>query len=736
MSLMLFLNAAGAKRRLKMLMLLSGLLVLVGCERGLWDPTVRVTDKNSQGHLIGAMENQKRDAFKNRGGVNAETIALGRDDAAKTTTSIQKGSGSFLRKVTPPRVDTTPGDVTLNFDGTDIREVVKVVLGDLLRVNYRLHSGVQGTVSLQTGRPLRREHLLSTLETLLRMNNAALVTQPDDSYDVVPVTNAMQGKVVSQLGDSNRSLPSGYSIQIVPLRYIGAEEMSSILQPLVPEGSVIRVDPLRNLLLIAGTSSEMGNVLETIRVFDVDWMSGLSVGFFVLEFAKANDVVTQLQALLTDEGGTSPLKGLFRFVPVESANALLVVSPQERYIQQMKNWIERLDLAEASGDASERLFVYRVKHGDATALSEILSNLFGNADDRERNKTAGSIAPNLQRSSISSKKKTDGNATDTTETNSTSAERPATASAREIEMSSSVSIVADEVNNSLLVRSNPRDFKKILDALKQLDIVPLQVLVEATIVEITLAGNLQYGVQWELFGTAAKGQSNISLDGNLLDGEKSGINKAFPGFNWTVLSSPTAIRATLSALAGENLVNVLSSPSIMVMDNQTATIQVGQEVPVATTQQQSTTTDTDRLINSIEYKKTGVMLKVRPRVTPGGLVQMEIEQEVSTVAKTDSSSLDSPTFQTRNITSVVAVRSNQAVVLGGLIQDQRSDGKQGIPGLYQLPVVGALFGERSKGANRTELVVVLTPKVMSSDQDIDAVTEDFRSKVRGLKTKF
>lgn len=734
--LMLLMDAgAGAGRRwLKMLLLLSGVLALAGCERGLWDPTVRVAGKQPQGHLIGAAEDQKRDAFKDRGGLGAETIALGRDETMpKTTTAMQKGTGTFLRKVTPPRVDTTPGDVTLNFDGTDVREVVKVVLGDLLRVNYTLHPNVQGTVSLQTGRPLRREHLLSTLETLLRMNGAALVAQPGDSYDVVPLTSALQGKVISQLGDSTRSLPPGYSIQIVPLRYIGAEEMSSILQPMAPEGSVIRVDPLRNLLLIAGTSPEMGNVLETIRVFDVDWMSGLSVGFFVLEFAKANDVVTQLQSLLTDEGGTNPLKGLFRFVPVESANALLVVSPQERYIQQIKNWIERLDLAEASGDASERLFVYRVKHGDAEALAGILSDLFGNADDRERNQSAGSVAPGLGRSSISSKKNTDGSPE--TETKS-SAERPATASSREIEMSSSVSIVADVVNNSLLVRSNPRDFKKILDALKQLDIVPLQVLVEATIVEITLAGNLQYGVQWELFGTATKGQSNISLDGNLLDGEKSGINMSFPGFNWTVLSSPAAIKATLSALAGENLVNVLSSPSIMVMDNQTATIQVGQEVPVATTQQQSTTTETNRLINSIEYKKTGVMLKVKPRVTPGGLVQMEIEQEVSTVAKTDSSSLDSPTFQTRNITSVVAVRSNQAVVLGGLIQDQRSDGKQGIPGLYQLPVIGALFGERSKGANRTELVVVLTPKVMSSDQDIEAVTKDFRSKVSGLKTQF
>ncbi|WP_295404332.1 type II secretion system secretin GspD [uncultured Thiocystis sp.] len=718
-------------RWLRAIVLVGFALYLSACERSYWDPTVKVGDPG--GHIVDRDQSLKRDAFKERGGTGAETIALGGDDAGapKTVDSLQRGSGTFVRKITPPSVDTTPGDVTLNFDGTDIREVVKVILGDLLKVNYVLHPSVQGVTSLQTGRPLRREHLIPTLETLLRMNNAAIVFR-DGTYEVVPVANAIQGKVVPQLGESTRALPQGYSIQVVPLRYIGAEEMSSILQPLAPEGSVIRIDNLRNLVVIAGTSPEMGNLLDTIRVFDVDWMSGLSVGFFVLEFAKANEVVTQLQSLLADEGGNNPLKGLFRFVPIESANALLVVSPQERYIQQARNWIERLDMAEASGDAAERLFVYRVKHGDAGALADILSELFGGASSSDRNRSKGSVAPGLERSSIGSKKTADATNTDS---ESNQSNQPLKASSREIEMSSSVSIVADAVNNSLLVRSNPRDFKKILDALKQLDIVPLQVLVEATIVEITLTGNLQYGVQWELFGPSVKGKAFASLDGSLDDATTAGIKTSFPGFNWALISNPGTIRATLSALAGENLVNVLSSPSVMVLDNQTAKIQVGQEVPVATSQQQSTST-TDRVINTIEYRDTGVMLSVKPRVTPGGLVQMEIEQEVSTVAPTKSSTLDSPTFQTRNITSSVAVRSNQAVVLGGLIQDQRTDGKQGVPGLYSLPFVGALFGERTKQADRTELVVVLTPKVISSDQDIESVTEDFRSKVRGLNFKF
>jgi general secretion pathway protein D len=311
-----------------------------------------------------------------------------------------------------------------------------------------------------------------------------------------------------------------------------------------------------------------------------------------------------------------------------------------------------------------------------------------------------------------------------------------------LELSSPVSIVADAINNSLLVRSSPRDYKKILDALKQLDIVPLQVLVEATIVEIQLTGNLRYGVQWRFLGPAVGGKWDAENNRNSggyrgdisLRNDANGPSQTFPGFNWSVVLRPDTIRATLSALAEDDLVNVLSSPSVMVMDNQTAKIQVGEEVPIATAQQQGTST-LDRVVNQIEYRDTGVMLSVKPRVTPGGLVQMEIEQEVSTVAS-ESGTLNSPTFRTRNITSNVAVRSNQAVVLGGLIQDSREDGKSGVPGLYRAPILGPLFGETQKKAERTELVVVLTPRVIASDSDIETVTRDFRDKVRNLDTRF
>ena len=328
-----------------------------------------------------------------------DSIALGKEGAAKAKTSVKGGTGVFVSRIAPPTVDTSPGDVTLNFDGTDIREVVKVVLGDLLKVNYVIDPQVSGVATLQTERPLRREHLVPMLETLLRMNNAALI-ESGGTYQVKPLSSGVQGLVVPQLGGSQRALPNGFGIQVVPLQYIGAEEMSKILEPMVPQGTVLRADTLRNLLVIAGSGPEMGNIIDTVRVFDVDWMSGLSVGFFNLEYAKANEVATQLETLLTDEGG-SPMKGLFRFLPVESANSLLVVSPQEKYLRQIQGWIQRLDQAEAAGDASERLYVYRVNHGDAEVLAETLGQLFG-ADQQQRRPKLGGVAPGLKPASIQS----------------------------------------------------------------------------------------------------------------------------------------------------------------------------------------------------------------------------------------------------------------------------------------------------------------------------------------------
>lgn len=731
---------------------------LAGCKSMVWDPTKGVS--SSRGHVIDSEQ-----PWVPAGGALGDDEGVDVVDPVPTADSARAGTGTFVRRISPPSVDTTAGDVTLNFDGQDIREVVKVILGELLGLSYVIDPAVTGAASLSTGRPLRRDLLIPTLETLLRMNGAALVDQ-GGRYEVVPAANAVQGRLLPQLGESARALPEGYSLQVVPLRYIGAEEMANILQPLAPEGAVVRVDTLRNLVILAGNSPEMGNLLETIAMFDVDWMAGLSVGLFTLEYAKAADVVTQLETLLADEGGGSPLKGLFRFIPMQTANALLVVSPQQSYLDQMGDWVRRIDQAEASGGTAMRLFVYRVRHGDAEELAGMLSDLFGGSGGGGQ-RSVGGVAPGLKQATLGSAG-VGGDGAGATDPQSV---------ATTLDMSSNVNVVADKVNNSLLVRSSPRDYKKLLDALKQLDIAPLQVLIEATIVEVSLVGELKYGVQWRFFGPAGKSYRGDTS----LRGDNDGPARTFPGFNWSIVLRPDTIRATLSALASDNLINVLSSPSVMVLNNQEANIEVGEEVAVISSQGygnnsssggginqnnrldngldnnvfNNNTFDTNGfnsnnggtqnptnqtfvntgLVTQYQYKQTGVLLTVTPRVTPGGMVQMEIKQTVSTVA--DERGIGGqPSFRNRKINSTVAVRSNQAVVLGGLIQDSSQSGKSGVPGLYRAPIFGPLFGETKRNAARNELVVVLTPRVIASDSDIETVTNDFRRKVKNLDTRF
>ncbi len=656
-----------------------------------------------------------------------ETQAETAGDAADAS-KIYRGTGRFVKAVdAPEEAEPQTGGITLNFENTDLREVVKIILGDTLDKNYILDPGVRGGVTMQTARPLARDMLLPLLETLLRMNGAAMF-EDAGTYHVAPVAKATKGNMTPQLADAGAPLPRGYSLQVFPLRYIGVGEMQTILQPLANDGSIVRADPKRNLLLVAGTPRELRYIRQTIETFDVDWIEGLSVGFFQLQFSDMDDVMQDLQAILSGEG-ENLLGGMLKVLPIESANSLLVVSQTPEYLDKAAEWIRRLDMLGGAAGDQERMFVYRVRNGDAVKIADLLGQLFDDQDKKSKDRSEASVAPGLTAKEISSSPDAqDGGARPKADEPKSQPRKPAVGEGFAV-ADTEVRIVADEDNNTLLVMATPRDYQNILGVLEQLDIVPLQVHIEATIVEVQLTDELQYGLNW--FFTTQHGSREAQWSWS----DAGSLSKVFPGFNWALVDTADQVRGILTAFAGDSNVNVLSAPSVMVLDNHTATIQVGDQVPIATQQQQNTDINS-AILNSIQYKDTGVMLSVKPRVNPGGLVTMEIEQEVSSVAQTETSGLDSPTIRTRNISSTVAVESGQAVVLGGLIRDETSKSKGGVPGLYNMPVVGALFGQDTTSTTRTELVVVLTPRVISNALDAKRITEDFRSKLRGLSGQF
>lgn len=637
----------------------------------------------------------------------------------------QEGSGVLVQSpnVVQARSDTN-GNIRLNFQSANLLEVVKVILGDTLKVNYAVDPAVTGNVSMITSRPLQRDDLLPTLEMLLRMNGAALVVA-NDFYRVVPLANAMAEVRAPQLGDSNLAMPKGYSIRVVPLSYVSADEMSQILAPMMTgSNQILRVDSARNLLVVASAGADMDRLLETIDVFDVDRMKGMSVAIFTPDFVDAKTLSEDLEKILNDpQHGL--MAGLLRFIVIERINGLMVITPNAEHLAQVRKWVDRLD--RNTGDSSPRLFIYRVQNGKATDLAAALKGLFqGGSSSSE----PVSLAPGLKPVTIGQapEEKPDttpellGEQAPPTPTNaSLSGDQ---AEGLSISQNSKVQIIADEPNNALLILARGGEYRQILTALKQLDVSPMQVLIEVTIAEVTLTDNLSYGVEW-FFKNKVGSKTGIGT----LDLGAAGIAALQPGFSYAVQG--TDVNAVLNLLATESNLSIISSPSLLVLNNHEATIQVGDEVPVQTQQQQSTATDS-AIINSIEYRDTGILLTVKPRINAGGLVIMEVDQEASQAPNTSGTDSLTPRIQQRKISSTVAVNSGDTIILGGLITENRDLSEAGVPGFHKIPVVGALFGNKADNQSRTELIVLITPRAVSDSAAALQVTEEYRRRLKKL----
>lgn len=634
------------------------------------------------------------------------------------------GTGVFVKAapaVMPPGAPQGE-DIVLNFDGADIREVAKTILVDILHESYIIDPKVGGTVNVHTSRAIKRGDLLPTLETVLRMNGAALVKESDGLYRILPSANAAKGLLTPQLGDVNKPLPSGFSVQLVPLKYVGVREMAKILEPFAPETGAIRADELRNMLILAGGEKELRHLIETIDIFDVDWMSGMSVGLFTLHSTDVKTLYSEIEKLFGDKT-MNPLAGVVRLVPIERLNALLVVTPQREYLEQARLWVERLDRVGGS-DGGTRLFVYPVQNGKAERLATLLGSIFSKQGATSKTTPAASVAPGLTPTEIASEASAPLSSTGVLPAASQKASPVASSTTADTQFSSadgSLRVIADKDNNALVIMTTPDQYEKIESALRKLDVAQRQVLIEVTIAEVTLTGDMKYGVEWFF--------TNGARLGGQLDIGDSGIAALAPGFSYTWKDSAGSIKAVLNALAADSKLNVISSPHLMVMDNQTAKIQVGDRVPAGDTQ----TVVGTNVVSSVQYLDTGVQLSVTPRINANGMVAMDITQEVSNATTTTTSKINSPTISKRSVHSIVAVQSGETMVLGGMITDNKSRASSGLPLLSEIPVMGALFGSQTIVDNRTELLVMITPRVVGNPQQSREVTAEIRDRMEGLK---
>ncbi|MEJ2402139.1 MAG: type II secretion system secretin GspD [Xanthomonadales bacterium] len=661
-------------------------------------------------------------------------------DPGITDTEIYQGTGVFIDEQAAqvrPQPVAEDGEIVLNFEGESIQSVVHTVLGEVLQETFVIAPGVGGEVTFSTSKPVTRDQLMPILELLLRWNGATLVYSAG-RYHVLPLSDAIKGHQVPQLGNVDKA--RGYEVRAVPLKYVAPEEMAKILTPYARDGAILNADTFRNMIFLAGTPEELRNYLRTIEIFDVDWLEGMSVGIFPLQTVDVESIIMELEGVFGSQA-ESPLAGMFRFVPLERLGSIMVITYQEEYLYKAEEWIEILDRGAAG--AGKQLFVYRVKNLEAPVLAGYLSELFGGSGGSPTsNRPRGTLAPGLEPATVGSVQQFNQNRLGTQ--NQAAQQGGATGGG-----TSSIAFGESEVRitsiletNSLLIQATKSEYNSVLAAIERIDIEPLQVLIESQVLNVELNEELQFGVNWFLTNNPNLIPDGIGDIGEYVQSASFGSGSAESGgFNFlTTLATPLSdgmpfVQATIAALDEVTDVRSLAAPSLMVRNNATATITVGTQVPV---QSSSISTGTNNVVSSAQYVSTGVTLTVTPRINPGGLVYMDIQQEVSRPGARDPdiSTSGNPPINNQSVTSQVAVQSGQTVFLGGLINEQDAQGRSGVPFLSRVPFVGPLFGSRSKSGSRSETLVMITPTVVESSVDLKEISEQMEkefSRVPPLK---
>ncbi|WP_277964810.1 type II secretion system secretin GspD [Pseudomonas sp. RIT-To-2] len=672
---------------------------------------------------------------------------------------IINGSQRFVR---PPAAakggsDEGGGDIVFNFTNQPIEAVINTVMGDLLHENYSIAQGVTGDVSFSTSKPVNKKEALSILETLLSWTNNAMIRQ-GNRYVILPAAQAVAGKLVPEMTVSQPS--NGLSARLYPLKYISATEMQKLLKPFARDNAFLLVDPSRNVLSLAGTPEELANYQDTIDTFDVDWLKGMSIGVYGLQRASVAELMPQLQKMFGPDSGM-PLAGMVKFLPNERTNSVVAISAQPEYLREVGDWIKTID---EGGGNEPQMYVYDVRNMKATDLAKYLRQIYGNGQIKDD--SAAKVAPGLRTTTLSSLNGSNSSgigSTGTTGLTSTGTQglsggnslnnnsmqsgdddsdgddqqddsaASATTGGQQKSLDDSTRITAQKASNQLLVRTRPAQWKEIESAIKRLDNPPMQVQIETRILEVKLSGELDLGVQWYLGKLAGNSSSttvaNTSGSQGALGGGGAGLGSTDSLFYSFVSSN---LQVALHALETTGRTQVLSAPSLVVMNNQQAQIQVGDNIPISQTTVNTSTSDTT--LSSVEYVQTGVILDVTPRINPGGLVYLDVQQQVSDAdTSSETTTQTNPNISTRSVSTQVAVQSGQTVLLGGLIKQDNSETASSVPYLGRIPGLRWLFGSTTKSKDRTELLVLITPRVVTSNSQARQVTDDYRQQMQLIK---
>ena len=681
------------------------------------------------------------------------------------------------------------GTITFNFDNQPVQAAVKAILGDVLHANYSIGPDVKGTVTFATSQPVTQDEVLPILQMLLSWTGNALIRQ-NGRYLVVPIDQAAAGNLVPGLGAVSPGM--GYAARLFPLHYVSADAMQKLLKPFADSKAFLLVDPLRNILVMGGTPDELANYQRIVRTFDVDWLRGMSAAVIPLQHVQASELVGQLETIFSEQGSTQNetqqkvpgsnvtvtfgnsgsatagnLSSMVRLIPLKQSNSLVVITSQPSYIDEVRRLVTTID--NGAGNASG-LYVYNVLNVKASDLAKHLNELFGNGSNGNSQSQAGAVAPGFSpleqtgqgrlgaqsgfgsfaQDSTFGGTDTGGGSGDTfggsgSDTSmvygSTQSRRQQQGNQGSVAFTTSegVRIAAVNENNQLLIRATPSAWQKLLPVIERLDERPLQVQIETKVLEVNLTGEFQFGVQYYLgglIGTQPGSPPNTNESYHRHQGAAGlgGVQYATSDALFYSFAG-NKLQFALSALETSGDAKVLSAPSTVVLNNQETTFKVGEKIPIVQTYLVpgvGTGSTTNYNAGQVQYIDTGVLLDVVPRVSPGGLVYLDVQQVVSKPSATTDKN-GNYTISNRALSTEVAVQSGQTVLLGGLIQQTDSVQDNGVPFLNRIPVLGRLFGTTDRNRTRTELIVLITPRIIRNPEEARQNTDEYETQFESLK---
>jgi len=598
-------------------------------------------------------------------------------------------------KLAAPAPDAPADDkanITLSFEQIPLSSFIQVVYADILKRNVTIDPTIverKDLVTLRTGELQTRAQVESATRLLLKSYGIAVV-EVNGLVRVVPDNTALGYLPEIRRGRAlpETPLPLRPVFQIVELQVVRNTDVAGWMRAMFGDKIKLQEDAGRNAVLLSGNGDDVTAALEAIHVLDQPLMKGRQSIRITPQFWSAEELANKLSELLRIEGyGTSTKAdtGIVQpitLLPVSAANAVFAFSGSSEILEHVAAWAKELDKPNEKG-AGRNLFSYQVRYTDAEALAKTMQQLLGAAPV-----TSGTLA---QRAA------------------------------------NSPQVVVDRGSNTLIFTGLSEDYGGIRNLLQILDKPSREALIEVTVAEVTLGDNSQLGIEW-----LAK-EAGLSGGRSFNAGTLGGLSIGTAGFNFRLLDNIGDVRLVINALASSNRATILSSPRVVARSGETATIQVGQEVPIISSQQVASTvitgTTTTSVPQTIQYKNTGVILNVKPVIHSGDRVDLDVAQEVSAAQATTTGVSTSPTFSTRKVQTKLSLRSGATVLLGGLMSSNKSEGNAGIPLLKDIPLLGQLFRSNTEKNDRTELIVLITPYIIEDDSDAQAVTDAFRKRL-------